>query len=254
MLDDDHYDRARNDPRRFKVRYEDHSSSDRPRGNKAVIESRPPNGQDKSSHYAGRNSDRYSQEKHPRRNRSPMHSRSHRLEHDHIPGRNRGASDHRRERGELGYSEGRSKLSTKQSVSDRGHSPVAATRLRQEAEFRKNQTQHLDNSAIENSGSAAKYVPPICRLLAADLSSNSSSGQQDDVGVEEVMQPAIVQPADELSLIEERRKKREAIKNKHRGQATPALIQNLQLRNDSAPPTPKSNSVKDDQTMGELDD
>ena len=35
------------------------------------------------------------------------------------------------------------------------------------------------------------------------------------------------QPVDEAVLIEERRKRREAIKAKHRGQATPLLVQAL---------------------------
>jgi len=43
---------------------------------------------------------------------------------------------------------------------------------------------------------------------------------------------------DEAALIEERRKRREAIKAKYRSQATPLLVQALHLGNDSGPATP----------------
>ncbi|KAI4172806.1 MAG: hypothetical protein LQ346_008532 [Caloplaca aetnensis] len=46
-------------------------------------------------------------------------------------------------------------------------------------------------------------------------------------------------PVDEATLIEERRKRREAIKAKHRGQATPLLVQALALDRKSAPNSPK---------------
>ncbi len=45
-------------------------------------------------------------------------------------------------------------------------------------------------------------------------------------------------PVDEATLIEERRKRREAIKAKYRGSATPLLVQSLQLGNGSGPSTP----------------
>ncbi|KAL8698570.1 MAG: hypothetical protein Q9201_006502 [Fulgogasparrea decipioides] len=45
--------------------------------------------------------------------------------------------------------------------------------------------------------------------------------------------------ADEAMLIEERRKRREAIKAKHRGQATPLLAQALALNHQSVPNSPK---------------
>ena len=63
------------------------------------------------------------------------------------------------------------------------------------------------------------------------------------VGAEEATQPPTTKPLDEAALIEERRKKREAIKAKHRGQATPMLVQALALDSKSAPSTPKSPAV-----------
>lgn len=48
---------------------------------------------------------------------------------------------------------------------------------------------------------------------------------------------------DEATLIEERRKKRETIKAKYRGQATPMLVQALASSNMLDPTTPKSGSL-----------
>lgn len=56
----------------------------------------------------------------------------------------------------------------------------------------------------------------------------------------------IEEPVDEASLIEERRKKREAIKAKYRGQATPLLVSALGL--DSTPNSPAEGSA----TPGEI--
>lgn len=53
---------------------------------------------------------------------------------------------------------------------------------------------------------------------------------------------ADAQPLDEAALIEERRKKREAIKAKYRGAATPLLVQALQLGNESGSSTPRAES------------
>lgn len=50
------------------------------------------------------------------------------------------------------------------------------------------------------------------------------------------------QPVDEAALIEERRKRREAIKNRYRGQAPPLLVQALHLGADSKPASPAPES------------
>ena len=61
-----------------------------------------------------------------------------------------------------------------------------------------------------------------------------------------VMQPRSTQPADEITLIEERRKRREAIKARHRGQATPLIVRSMALPASSVPPTPKLLDVQKD--------
>ena len=67
------------------------------------------------------------------------------------------------------------------------------------------------------------------------------------------MQPKITHLADEATVIEERRKRREAIKARHRGQATPLLVQALALDNIFVPSTPKSTTMpEDDPNPGKL--
>ena len=59
---------------------------------------------------------------------------------------------------------------------------------------------------------------------------------------EELSAPVQSQPLDEAALIEERRKRREAIKAKHRGQATPLLVQALATSTIQTPPTSTSDT------------
>ncbi len=248
-MDDDHYDRTRNDPRRFKVRYEDYPLSDRPRVSKPGLESARPAAPIGTSRHGDRDISRRSLEKHSKQSRSPVRSRSQRLEQDPFPGRSRGARDHWREEDDRRYRESRSKLSTEQSVSDRGRSPVATAQLRQEAEFRNHQTQHLDESAGPRNESTAQYVLPHLGLHTANVRNNSSSISEDTASAKRV-----TQPVDEVALIEERRKRREAIKAKYRGQATPTLVQALEIGDHTQPPTPTSGGVEDRKILSELSD
>ncbi len=71
----------------------------------------------------------------------------------------------------------------------------------------------------------------LCR--SRDTANDAGSQQH------KVDDPTAVPLVDEAALIEERRKRREAIKAKYKGQATPLLVQSLQLGNDSGQSTPK---------------
>ena len=64
------------------------------------------------------------------------------------------------------------------------------------------------------------------------------------MGAEEATQRNTVKPTDEAALIEERRKKREAIKAKHRGQATPTVAK-LSTQTDSEPPITESGMAEE---------
>ena len=59
------------------------------------------------------------------------------------------------------------------------------------------------------------------------------------------MQPTSTQPADEITLIEERRKRREIIKARHRGQATPLIVRSMALPT-SVPSAPELVDVQND--------
>ena len=77
--------------------------------------------------------------------------------------------------------------------------------------------------------------------------------EKDGIMLDKVMQPASTQPADEITLIEERRKRREAIKARHRGPATPLIIRSMALPATYAPSTPKLLDVqKDTPAQGKL--
>ena len=67
----------------------------------------------------------------------------------------------------------------------------------------------------------------------------------DDINAESGISP---EPIDEATLIEQRRKRREAIKAKYRGQATPLLVQALQLgiKTESATPSVETLNANND--------
>ena len=74
--------------------------------------------------------------------------------------------------------------------------------------------------------------------------SKETSGRPSDLSQDGDLKRGVDQrPFDEAALIEERRKRREAIKNKYRSQAPPLLVQALHLGADSMPasPAPESN-------------
>ncbi|CAD6592562.1 MAG: U4/U6 small nuclear ribonucleoprotein prp4 [Alectoria sarmentosa] len=228
LVDNDHYDRSRNDPRRFKVRYEDRLQGSRSNARESYPDPNRSDGLDGSFRYEEQDANGRPRDKRPSmRSRSPMHGRSRReeaREHHVEETRDR----YRREYGDRGHRESQSRLSREQSVSDRGHSPVAAARLKREAEIRINQIQRIDISTGQRSD------------LPAD------TPEKDGNNADDITQPASMHPADEATLIEERRKRREAIKAKHRGQATPLLVQALALDTTSAPSTPKSTIMLND--------
>ena len=70
--------------------------------------------------------------------------------------------------------------------------------------------------------------------------------RNNDLDHSEVSGEAIPQALDEAALIEARRRRREAIKNKYRGQATPLLVQALHVRTDGTSPTATSRPATPD--------
>ncbi|KAF3491540.1 serine/threonine-protein kinase prp4 [Arthroderma uncinatum] len=113
-----------------------------------------------------------------------------------------------------------SKLSTEQSVSERGNPSVNAQTWRQEAENRESQMQQNRSGRGPNTDT-----------------NPSTQGTTEDSEMS-------VEPVDEATLIEQRRKRREAIKAKYRDTSKPLIVQALKLgnpsesTNDSAKTTP----------------
>lgn len=253
LFDDDHYDRSRNDPRRFRVRYEEHPQRSRSIAHGHNHDSNRSDGPYMGLRYEEKDASGRLQDKQPSmRSRSPMHGHSRRRgAPEHHAGESR---DHpRREHGDRGYRESQSRLSREQSVSDRGHSPVAAAQLKREAETRTNQIQRVDISAGVRMDSSAEYVPSSLGPQFAD-GKNDSTAEKLGTNADGTTQPRSTQPADEATLIEERRKRREAIKARHRGQATPILVQALALDTNSTPSTPKPIvTPENNPTQGKLD-
>ena len=159
LVDNDHYDRSRNDPRRFKVRYEDDPQGSRSKMHRSYSDLNWSDGLDRGFHYEENDASGRLPDKRPTmQSRSPMHGRPRREgAREHHAGEK--WDRHRREQGDRGYREGQSRLAREQSVSDRGHSPVAAAQLKREAETRINQIQLIDRSAGERVDSPIEYVP-----------------------------------------------------------------------------------------------
>ena len=156
---DDHYDRSRNDPRRFKVRYEDQPGGGRSRGRDHYHDANRP-GRGLGNAYRDVNG-RPRDARQRTRSRSPGHIRTPQSDHDRHTAKARDGRVHRENWHESSNgvsNESRGKLSKEQSVSDRGHSSVAAAQLKHDAESNNNQTQHADDSLDKSELSRAKYV------------------------------------------------------------------------------------------------
>lgn len=163
-------DRRRDDPRQFKVRYEDRhlEGRHRPRNPYEDLErlDRPgPQLRYDDHGPSGRPRDK----KRRTRSRSPRPFASVPDQSHHSKTERRGQPENRSWDGPK-YHEGRSRLSHKQSVSDRGHSPVAAANHKQEAEITMTQNQSITVSRLApNISSSAEYVPP-CGCLSPLMS------------------------------------------------------------------------------------
>lgn len=244
LVDDDHYDRSRNDPRRFKVRYEDHPQGSRSQVNKPYYDSNRSYGLDRDFRYEESDaSARLPDKRATIRSWPPMQDRSRR---EGVYGHQGGEEPERRwpEQGDKGDKESRSRLSTEQSVSDRGHSPVAAAKLKRDAETRINQIQRINTSVGELGNLSSEYVSSAIGAQLAD--SKNDSAVQKGIIEDKITHPTSGHSTDEATLIEDRRKRREAIKARHRGQATPLLVRSLALHTTSVPTTPESTTVPED--------
>ena len=108
-------------------------------------------------------------------------------------------------------------------MSERGSTPSVAQNSRTHAETQVSQTSSGTIQKGSNLGTAG-YVSPLANNIPPNtyVSTTAQPGQTDNsLGLE---------PKDEAAIIEERRKRREAIRAKYRSQPTPLLVQALEQK------------------------
>lgn len=239
---DDHYDRARNDPRRFKISYEESSGRGTAAGRPLYRNSDPRDR--RHPKYADPRDQEFRQRPERRSERSPRSSREHRDSFQATRtthGRKNDSS--RRVENVRGLYRSHRTPPYEGSVSGRARSPNGTATPRNEAESTKIQTYPKSKDGLVSPSRTAKCVHCLALRTVSDhtrcsrLHVSSAPAHDVDPGFN------IVQK-DEATLIEERRKRREAIKAKHKGQATAVQPQILASENQSTSSTPKA-SISD---------
>ena len=240
-----HYvDRDRDDPRRFRVHYEERRESFT-RDLRKLSDDR-----DRSEQQP-----RYDKEGTVRRNiterarpktRSPPHSLVKSRDSGEWFRRDQGGKSNdqrpRPFRSDVSL-RGINNRPSEQSVSDRGRSSVAAAYIMDEAETIVNQARDSDRSTLQSDHVPLTYGSTSCLLVCANKISNRSDIQKINAGSRQPEHPTDNRSIDEATLIEERRKRREAIKAKHKSHATPMLVQALALSSGSIGKSSESDST-----------
>ncbi|RFU32179.1 hypothetical protein B7463_g4195, partial [Scytalidium lignicola] len=227
--EDDYADRSRGDPRRFKVHYEEDPSEYRRR--------RPISYDDIDRGSAGPSDlryddrDRYSSKRARTRSRSPYQ---------------RGRDDDRARRG--GYA---------RRGADRynNHADMDRTNSYSRGEFNSRNSKEYSVSKREEASEAIENAKHDAKSLQeySQQNGHSNSGKMQEsasnpnLGSAPNVEAVEEEPVDEATLIEQRRKRREAIKAKYRGSATPLLVQALQIGGKSGQSTPGQGG-QDEQT------
>ncbi|KAI9704332.1 MAG: U4/U6 small nuclear ribonucleoprotein prp4 [Candelina mexicana] len=234
--DDESYpEQDRSDPRRFKVHYEDRSlgASHRPRVSYADLDRSDT--LDNSLRYNDRGfRDRYHKRARTRSRSPPRpvrqaypdgrhdHSRSHDVRNGRSQ-KDRGGRGYGGYGGYGGVGGSSGRHMGEQSVSERGKLPVPTENSRQEAEPK------------DGDFKQETPLPDVGKPQEPSRTTANDAEAQQNKSADPIAAPSV----DEATLIEERRKRREAIKAKYKGQATPLLVQALQLGNNSGLSTPK---------------
>lgn len=161
--DDDHdFDRSRNGPRRFKLRYEDRSLGVCKTSHNKYDDLDRPMEPNPYLRYEDRPNYRQMKANRPRtQSRSPFRQHSNRLNSESCRGSDKNLNNHKSgwdDQDNKGYPESRSRLSSEQSVSDRGQSSVAAALLRRDAENRPNQNDNAFRPMPNTNNHTAMYV------------------------------------------------------------------------------------------------
>ena len=239
-----YHERSRDrDPRQFRVRYEDgYDSSSRHRRDGSY--------EDLDPGHTSRNYLRYDDEddrraRHKRqrtrsRSRSPYrHGRregpSKSYHHDRSGHKDRRLGSGRDARDSVDSS----RSHREQSVSERGQSPSVAPVSKNHTETRDSQAARSTTTTNDTSGMSREYVSGVGMVDQANTFDRNGKAQ-----AETNTSTSLAEPLDEAAIIEERRKRREAIRAKYRTQPTPLLVQALQQGSEAASPTSTANATK----------
>jgi serine/threonine-protein kinase PRP4 len=225
--EDDHYSRnERNDPRRFKVHYEEREYGGREHKGSGRSTFMDYDRQDASVHrlrYDDRDYDRPRDKRQRTLSRSPPRFSDRKGQRDGRSDTNIKQTSDRRD--------GNGRFHSEQSVSDdRANRGPKTALARPNAKGSDNQTSHGKSVAFRLDGKSDKYVPEM--FLTRDTDRMCRGADANGATDPQAEKPE--EPLDEAALIEQRRKRREAIKAKHRGQGTPLLVQALEISNASS--------------------
>ena len=239
---------SRHDPRQFAVRYE--GDQDRRRGNRqAAYEDLDPGHGRRSTHLTyDDGSDRMQSSKRPRtgsrsRSRSP-YRRPSGLEQSQRSKQDREDEDRARrwEQYQRGLETNR-KPRADQSVSARSTAPNVARPSESHAKTSSKQTSQ-DTQTLAGTVKADKCVGQAYAVAQTNFSTSLHAPKPKEPDIVAAAQPVL----DEAAQIEERRKRREALKNRYRGGATPVRIQALHLDGDANSSASGANTAQDDAT------
>ena len=196
-------DRTRPDPRTFHVRYEDDRHKDRRYDSRSRPDAKRPRTYSRSRSRS-RSPYRHSQVNEQGQDRNRKDTKE----------RNRGSREHSEGIPASDGAANHARLTIPKDSSDSRHA--------------------VPRKSVPNAHSAKSVLRPepnhYTNMAAREHEANSQDGP--------VEKPIL----DESALIEERRKRREALKNKYRGQATPLLVQALHIGAESNKTTPAPES------------
>ena len=240
--EDDHYNRKEGpDPRRFKVHYESksalHDSIHRPRRPYADPD-RPeqPRGQLSYDERSGRGRDPpYKASRDRGRNRDRSRSPFRHSNAESVPGRRNSGNDdlHSRENLHSSGETSEQMRGTTPPTRERESTPPL-THAKDDAKIKVPLSQHATS---QNAHGTQKGSVELRNLEAysADILCSQDGSQATSQQAEGSGEPS--KQLSEAELIEQRRKRREAIKARHKGNQ-PLLVQALEQSLPSAPPTP----------------
>lgn len=128
------------------------------------------------------------------------------------------------------------------SGAERGENPAPIDRARRDAEARsKDSNRRLDRDVGRTGNDRSEGIPRVSTSTDELTSPRAPPVAKESTKPVEPLVVEIEEPVDESKLIEERRKKREAIKAKYRGQGTPLLATALGIKDaPAASPTADS--------------